>query len=330
MTKAVVDAVVRDHGEWTAMAIKLGNGTYTREPAVDHRLLRLLQVASDTVGKSLSQCRVLDLACLEGHYALEFAKHGAEVIGIEGRQDSVEKCNFAKEALGLDRAKFVQGDVRNLSVQEYGQFDIVICSGLLYHLPAGDAWTLLKSIYAACKGVMLLDTFISLSGRTELDLDGMHVHGHVYGEHDPNASAEEKAKLMWASLDNNTSFWFTEPSLVNLIARVGFSSVVDVLTPVMPGNLRDRKTYVAIKGTRVEVLTSDPTNVVRHTDIPEGQNHRMHASQTPPGPIFSAGRRLLPPAVKEAVKPTLRALGILPPDTTPEFMKKAEKNSRKP
>src|SRR6185295_10800787 len=62
--------VVDQHGPWTAMAIKLPGGAYTREPAVDHRLKRILQVCGDIVGKPLSQCRVLDLACLEGHYTL--------------------------------------------------------------------------------------------------------------------------------------------------------------------------------------------------------------------------------------------------------------------
>src|SRR5258707_6723422 len=104
--------VVEIHGPWTAMAIKLPDGTYTRPPAPDHRLRRILQVAGDLVGKPLSQCRVLDLACLEGHYAIEFALHGCEVVGIEGREASVAKCEFVKNELGLDRARFFQDDVR--------------------------------------------------------------------------------------------------------------------------------------------------------------------------------------------------------------------------
>jgi len=109
-------AVVDQHGPWTAMSIKLPGGVHTRAPAVDHRLKRIVQVCGDIVGKPLSQCRVLDLACLEGHYALEFAAHGSEVVGIEGRAASVAKCNFARDALGFVRAVFHQDDVRNLSV----------------------------------------------------------------------------------------------------------------------------------------------------------------------------------------------------------------------
>jgi len=174
------------------MSIKLPGGVHTREPAVDHRLKRILQVCSDTVGKPLSQCRVLDLACLEGHYALEFAARGSEVVGIEGRAASVAKCNFARDALGFDRAAFHQDDVRNLSVEKYGVFDIVICSGLLYHLPAPDAWALIRAMHDLCTGLVVVDTFIALSDRVRVELDGTAYYGHVYGEHGTDESAEGK------------------------------------------------------------------------------------------------------------------------------------------
>src|ERR1700712_2944833 len=109
-----LQSVIDEHGPWTAMAIRLKDGSYTRAPAIDYRLRRLLQVSVDLVGKPLTQCRVLDLACLEGHYAIEFALHGAEVLGIEGRAASVAKCEFVQRNLGLERARFVQDDVRNL------------------------------------------------------------------------------------------------------------------------------------------------------------------------------------------------------------------------
>ena len=98
--------VIEKHGPWTAMAIKLPDGTYTRSPAPDHRLRRILQVAGDLVGKPLSQCKVLDLACLEGHYGIEFALHGSEVVGIEGREASIAKCEFVKRELELQEIFF--------------------------------------------------------------------------------------------------------------------------------------------------------------------------------------------------------------------------------
>ena len=313
--------VIEKHGPWTAMAIKLPDGTYTRPPAPDHRLRRILQVASDMVGKPLSQCRVLDLACLEGHYGIEFALHGSEVVGIEGREASIAKCEFVKRELELGRIQFFQDDVRNLSSAKYGVFDIVICSGLLYHLPPRDAWGLLQSMYETCKGIVIIDTFISLSSQKTVEIDGSTYHGHIYQEHSETDTAEEKLKKLWASLDNNASFWFTEPSLMNMLARAGFSSSYDVLTPTMPGNLRDRKTYVAVKGSRMEVLSSDETNNQNHTDIQEGLNPRFDPSQIRRGKIFMTAKRLLPQSAKNAIKPLLRIFGLLPADGTPWFQR---------
>ena len=282
------------------------------------------------VGKPLAECRVLDLACLEGHYAIEFALHGAETLGIEGRAASVAKCEFARRDLGLERARFEQNDVRHLSRDRHGVFDIVICSGLLYHLPARDAQALIAAMYDTCSRLLIIDTFISLEGRRAVDIDGVERRGHFYGEHDPNESAKEREQKLWASLDNDASFWFTEPSLMNMLAAVGFTSVIDVLEPHMPRNPRDRKTYVAVKGARATVLSSEATQNAAREEQAEGPNHLVDESQTPRGPIFVAAKRLLPQSIKNVIKPGLRALGVIPADTTPEFQRRKQSTTKAP
>jgi 2-polyprenyl-3-methyl-5-hydroxy-6-metoxy-1,4-benzoquinol methylase len=322
MVSERLQQVVAEHGPWTAMAIKLSDGSYTRAPAVDHRLGRLAQIALDLSGKALSAARVVDLGCLEGHYAIEFALQGCEVLGIEGRAASVAKCEFARRELGLERLRFVQDDVRSFSRERYGEFDIVLCSGLLYHLPAPDAWQLICAMHEACRGLVIIDTFVSLSSQAIVEIGGLTYHGHFYPEHEAGDAPQEKAAKLWASLDNARSFWFTEPSLLNLLARAGFSSVFDALLPAMPGFPRDRKTYVAIRGSRARVLSSDPTDGRPRAEVPEGVNPLCDPSQTRRGSIFHAARRLLPQPVKDLIKPALRAVGYLPPDRTPWFQRK--------
>ena len=51
--------------------------------------------------QDITQCdfknlRILDLACLEGHYAIEFALQGATVVGIEGRESNIQKLYLLK------------------------------------------------------------------------------------------------------------------------------------------------------------------------------------------------------------------------------------------
>jgi 2-polyprenyl-3-methyl-5-hydroxy-6-metoxy-1,4-benzoquinol methylase len=330
MINAGTQEFIKQYGEWTAMAIKLPDGSYTLPPAVDHRLKRLVQSAQDFLSKPLAECRVLDLACLEGHYAIEFAMHGAEVLGIEGRQVSLDKCNYVKNMLALTRASFIKEDVRNLSANKHGRFDIVICSGILYHLTAQDAAKLVKAISEVCTGILLLDTFISLSGRSSLEIDEGLVRGHYYSEHGDDEDEEAKSKRLWASIENNVSFWFTEPTLVNLLMDAGFTSVVDILAPTMPDHSRDRKTYLASRGRRIHIFTSDLTNDEPNNHIPEGANPRLDPSQRPRGPIFNVAKRTLPRPVKDVIKPLLRAMKVLPPDTTPPFMKKGRTQKRRP
>src|SRR4051812_22842540 len=97
---------------------------------------------------------VADLGCLEGGYAVEFARAGYEVVGIEGRRLNVDKCEFVADALRLPSLSFVCDDARN--IRSYGSFDAVFCCGLLYHLDSPAAF--LKDVAAVTRRVLLLQT----------------------------------------------------------------------------------------------------------------------------------------------------------------------------
>jgi 2-polyprenyl-3-methyl-5-hydroxy-6-metoxy-1,4-benzoquinol methylase len=76
--------------------------------------------------------RVADLGCLEGGYAVHFARAGYDVLGIEGKRDNFSTCQWVADRVALPNLRFVLDDVRN--VREHGPFDAVLCAGLLYHL----------------------------------------------------------------------------------------------------------------------------------------------------------------------------------------------------
>ena len=56
----------------------------------------------------------------------------------------------------------------------------------------------------------------------------------------------------------------------------------------------------------------------------------MRVVQTLPGPILVAAKRLLPQSIKNMIKPGLRALGVLPADTTPEFQRRKRSTAKAP
>jgi hypothetical protein len=86
--------------------------------------------------------------------------------------------------------------------------------------------------------------------------------------------------------------------------------------------LVDRKTYLAVKGKVAPILSSDVTKNESWHNILEGKNTLMDASQSPRSKFFKLMKHILPPSVKNAIKPILRLVGFLPPDPTPDFLKK--------
>jgi ubiquinone/menaquinone biosynthesis C-methylase UbiE len=316
------ESIVAEHGEWTAMAIDLGQGRSTRPPAPDWRLRRIMQVATDLLGKPLSEARVLDLACLEGHYGIEFAMRGATVVGIEIRESNIIKARYAQQELGLKNITFIQDDVRNISRAELGGFDIVICSGILYHLDAPDVFDFVRRMYEICDRLVLIDTQIALSTSVSLSHGGRTYSGLQYKEHDDRADSAKKYQDLWASLDNVKSFWFTHPSLCNLIADVGFTSMLRVENPDTPGMAVDRQTYVAVKNHPAKILSSQVTNDLVASHRPERNDAPPNAIQLERGRLFRFMKGALGQSVKDRIKPLLRLARLLPPDTTPEFMKK--------
>ena len=96
------------------------------------------QFLSLTFPAGIAGKRLVDLGCLEGGYAVEFARDGFDTLGIEVRQSNFKNCQRVKAATNLPQAinlphlSFVCGDVRNL--ENPGVFDAIFCCGILYHV----------------------------------------------------------------------------------------------------------------------------------------------------------------------------------------------------
>ena len=218
------------------------------------RRARITQIVSDFARKPLSQSRILDLASLEGDFSAEFALRGAEVLGIEGRRRNVER---AAERFSLPNLRFVQDDVRNVRREKYGEFDIVLCLGILYHLDAPDCFKLLEAIAEVCIDIAIVDTHVGLTRDEVVKHEGHEYSGRRFMEYSRAPTPEQMEETTWASIGNLQSFWPTKPSLVNAIVDAGFNSVYECLYPAWNDIPSDRVALVAQKGKRERILAGD-------------------------------------------------------------------------
>jgi SAM-dependent methyltransferase len=274
--------IVQNFGPWRGYQLREENGRYSVTAGVgpdNWRLARMVQVAQDSCRKPLAALRVLDLGCYEGFYTLEFGLQGAEAVGIEGREQHWQKASFAANALGLDRVRFFQDDVRNLSLEKYGSFDLVLCIGILYHLNQPDVFEFMERIGSVCTDTLILDTHVALKPKQAVAYKDRQYHGFDYYEFPENLSAERRKNAIWASLDNPASFWPTRSSLVNLLRHSGFTSVSEVLMPHTASAGRDRLMLLARKGGIVTPRVLPFFRPEHLRDFPEQEYSGVHPYQ---------------------------------------------------
>jgi 2-polyprenyl-3-methyl-5-hydroxy-6-metoxy-1,4-benzoquinol methylase len=244
--------IIDRFGNWFAYNVHLLGDLYTigrgKIGVGEENIARALQLVADNAPKPLDQLRILDLGAHEGGFAIEFARHGAEVVAIEAREAHVQKARFVKECLGLEKLEIVQDDVRNLSADRHGSFDIVLCLGILYHLDAPDIVPFVSAVSAVCRDLILLETQISLRA-TDWTGTGAQTYAGGFFPEDPSQPG--------AAIEGRRSFWLTKSSLLNLLADVGFTSVTESRSPpvLFTAPVLDHVTFLARKGSPVRMLS---------------------------------------------------------------------------
>jgi 2-polyprenyl-3-methyl-5-hydroxy-6-metoxy-1,4-benzoquinol methylase len=303
-TRTIIDRkneVIAKYGDWTAHNLCLQDDVYTIAPEIvgdEIKLRRIVQCVFDLAGGSVEGLRVLDLACLEGLYAIEFARHRADCLGIEGREANIEKARFAKQVLQLDNLDLVRDDVRNLSAEKYGRFDVVLCLGLLYHLDAPDVFPFIERLSEVCRRICVVDTRIALSPTAQYSYRGRIYSGIKGNEHGPGDTSETKKAKLWASLDNCDNFWLSRATFYNALSHAGFTTVYECGVPAEPLKPADRITVVAIKGETCRLLSTPLMAARPEEDVPERPRRENSVAVDSLRKISA----LLPRRVREAAK----------------------------
>lgn len=286
-----LDAVRRAYGAWTAHNIELPGGHFTlgREflASDSARGDYFVEVVSCSLGRTPADLRVLDLGCLEGAIAVQFAKAGACVDGVDIRPASIAKAAVVRDILGLKNLRFLVGDALNLSAVESleASYDVIICAGLLYHLDAPDQMPFLRALASRCSALAIFDTHFAVDAPDEYQDDGEHVFRGRFIQELMPGDVSDGRDAMWAGMGNERSFWLSESSLVNAIYLAGFGLVARVGQPFFAWPWQDRGTWIAyprsgsgkhFRGRMVDEL--DPRPSV-HPTVSRGYNYAL-----PPAP----------------------------------------------
>ncbi|MCG8074182.1 MAG: class I SAM-dependent methyltransferase [Candidatus Thiodiazotropha taylori] len=270
------------HGKWTAHNIALPGGIYTIGPHASVMDIRrgdyFVEIAMAIFGEDLRNLAVLDLGCLEGGLSIQFARLDVHVDGVDIRGDSIAKARTAADILELNSLRFFEGDVLNLpKIELRNTYDIILCAGLLYHLDAKDQFPFLRSLAERCSGIIIVDTHISHEAVDVFEgSEGLILSGRFIQE--GGTSAEDRRTAMWASWSNNRSFWLTEQSLSNALYTAGFSLVTKATQPTFRWPWKDRKTWIAFRGSgmprvfQAEHLTEADNRPSEHPTVAAGRN----------------------------------------------------------
>lgn len=147
------------HSVWTNGAV-----TVTAEEALTGRGTMLVReirnsIARHYAGRSLDDVSILDIGCYDGWVLHQLSDLPfRRMVGIEPRAKNITKGHVVRQHLGIEsRCEFMVGDIDSLEQTLKGEaFDIVICTGLLHHLPSSHA--AIGSLRRICRGLLFLET----------------------------------------------------------------------------------------------------------------------------------------------------------------------------
>lgn len=181
---------------------------------------------------SVSGQNILELGPLEGGHTYMLENAGANILSIEANKGAFLRCLIVKNYLQL-KSKFLLGDFEKLDL-EGKQFDLVLASGVLYHMR--DPINLLKALSKITDSIFLWTHYfepnLSLwnknligqlnSGKWDLDNP---VIVNVHGLQVKTIKQSYRESLGWSGFCGGTdiySNWVYREDLLSALKLFGF------------------------------------------------------------------------------------------------------------
>lgn len=98
------------------------------------RLEMLIRAIHQQFGDRLSAASCIDIGCHEGYFSFEMADKVRSVIGLDVREQSIEKAELIRALKNVRNVAFKVGSCYDLKDFSDNEFDLTLFLGVLYHL----------------------------------------------------------------------------------------------------------------------------------------------------------------------------------------------------
>jgi FkbM family methyltransferase len=221
--------------------------TISRTQFDSNYYLDLIEARGDTICRMVNQLKpalnlstALDAGCGVGFFGKILQDAGLSVRAFDGRIENVEEARSR-----FPQVSFERGNVENPDIRKLGQFDLVLCFGLLYHLE--NPFLAIRNLYALTGKCLLLESM-------------------CFPGEDPWMLLREEPNREDQSL-TDVAFYPTEGGLVKMLYRAGFTWVYRVST--LPDHDDFRETLEHERRRTVLVVSKIALQLPELTPVPE-------------------------------------------------------------
>jgi hypothetical protein len=162
---------------------------------------------------------VIEFGPLEGGNTILLEKLGAKrILAVEGQLENFIKCCVIKVLFGLDRSTFVLDNVKSVTRDKYGTYDVAFVAGVLYHLD--EPHLVLRELGNVADRLVLSTHYADDESPSrnaeikEIRHDGTRYRGRLFGEGlGPCAGLQ------------SDSFWPYKDDLLKMVQDAGYTDI---------------------------------------------------------------------------------------------------------
>lgn len=181
---------------------------------------------------SLEEKRILELGPLEASHTYMFEnENAAEIVAIEANKEAFLRCLIAKEIYRLKKSHFLIGDFVKYLEETEEHFDIIVASGVLYHMK--DPIRLLELICQKSDAIFLWTHYFDEDAMPQGDLRRVPFTDEVVTKKFQDIDVKLHARSYYNAWKSdafcggpeNIHFWMEKDQIIAIANRIGFSDV---------------------------------------------------------------------------------------------------------